>query len=156
MRTVAVEPSAATLRTCTSLIVGTICSAIALAEPTTRTTPLMASIGTSTCSCVPAGFTEVARTMRSPTLPDPSVTWNTTSVVASSPLPLSVMLWPALAVATPTLVGVPLAPLALMLVRPMPKAALVPPTVVTRTGPVAAPAGTVRLMPVALLKTSRP
>ena len=50
----------------------------------------------------------------------------------------------------------PLAPLAEMLLSEMPNAVEVPPMVLTRTGPVDAPAATVTLMPVPLVKTSGP
>ena len=81
---------------------------------------------------------------------------NTTSVLASSPLPLSVMVWPGLAEASAPFSGVPLAAVAPMLARLTPKAALVPPTVLTRIGPVGTPEGTVRLMAVLVLNTSSP
>ena len=133
---------------------GSTCSAKALAEPTTRTVPLTASLGTRTSAWVPAALTVLGRTICSPTAPLASMTWNTTSVVASSAVPCSVSVCPGLTAACAPLAGVPLAPAALMPAKPMPKAALVPPTVATRIGPVAAPLGTVRLM--AVLDALRP
>ena len=132
-------------------MVGRICSGTLLPAPTTRTLPVVAFSGTTTCTCVPAPLTALGRTICSPRLPALSVVWKTTSVLVSSPLPSNVMVWPALAAAVPALLGVPLLAVAVSPVRLMPNAALVPPTVLTRIGPVAAPTGTTRLMRVLLL-----
>ena len=145
--TTALEPSAATLCTCTSVTTGTICSAtlVPLVSPTRRTTPLTAFNGTLTWACVPAALTVVGRTTTSPRLPVESMVWNTTSRLVSKLVPLSVIAWPGLAEACAASAGLPLPALAPMLPRLRPKAALVPPTVLTRIGPLGAPSGTVTL-----------
>ena len=152
----ALEPSAATDSTCTSLIVGRICRPKEDAAPAMRTTPVSALMGTRTCISVPPAFTALGRTIRSPTVPAASVIWNTTSVLVSRPLPCSVMVCPGLAEACVPSAGTPLAALATRPVKPMPNTALVPPTVLTLIGPVGAPLGTVMLMRVLWPKTSSP
>ena len=67
--TCAVLPSPATLSICTSTIIGTICNMIAAALPSTRTSPLTALSGTTTCTSVPAALTALGRTITSSRLP---------------------------------------------------------------------------------------
>src|SRR3954470_17068663 len=95
-------------------------------------------------------------TMRSVTLPPGSTTRKTTSVLIDSPVPLSVMVCPGLADGTPPLAGVPEVAVAVMEVNVDPNAALVPPSVVTRYGPVAAVSGTAEVSTTVLLNASGP
>ena len=143
--TTAVLPSPDTDCTCTSVTVGTICSATLapLPSPTRRTLPVTASSGTFTCACVAEALTVAGRTMRSLRLPLASMVWKTMSRLVSKPAPVSVIVWPGLAEAPPP-AAVPAVAVALMPVRASPKAALVPPTVETRIGPVGTPSGTLR------------
>ena len=57
-----------------------------------------------------------------------------------------VMAWPGLAEGRAALAGVPVVAVAVTAVKAGPATSLVPPRVVTVTGPVGAPFGTVRLM----------
>ena len=137
-------------------MVGTTCSSAEPVAPTMRTAPLVALPGTTTCSDLPSAATVTGRATMSPTLPLLSRVAKTMSVEASKPLPDRVMVWPVLADAPAASAGAPLAALAVMPLSAMPKAALVPPAVDTRIGPVGMPAATVRFSRVPLEKTSSP
>src|SRR5438093_362923 len=137
--TLAVLPSPATEVTSRESRTGTICSRrwAPRASPTICTGPVTAaSRGTATVSSVPVGFTATGRTRRSLRLPLESMSGNSTSVVGSKPEPCSVMRWPGCAEGCEGSAGVPLGATATMPVKVRPKAALEPPGVRTRRGPV--------------------
>ena len=84
-------PSAATDSICTSLTTGTICSATAPADPSTRSVPLTAASGTVTVAWLPSPLTAVVATTASLRLPAASTVLKTTRVALPKPLPTSVI-----------------------------------------------------------------
>src|SRR5262249_53952728 len=129
---------------------GTTCSRTRASSrsPTTPTSPVTAtSLGTTTVARVPSADTATGRTTRSERVPEELTVGKTTSVEKSNPEPTSVMAWPGLAEAAAGSAGVPLAATDSTPVSVSPNATLVPPSVVTLTGPKPASVGTVTLSP---------
>ncbi len=115
-------------------------------SPTSLTAPLTASRGTTISAMPPSADTVVGSTTMSRKLPSASTVLNRMSIPERSPLPATVMVCPGLAEAAPGLAGAPDAAVADRPVRAVGNAALTPPTVATRIGPVGMPAEVARLM----------
>ena len=101
----------------TSLSVGTICSSTPASSRARRTRPVVALTGTTAVRVCPATSTLAGVTVTSERLPLSSSVVKTRVSVASRPVPLSVMLWPVLALARLALAAVPLAARAALPVR---------------------------------------
>ncbi len=97
---------------------GTICSrtpALRVVPVCTRTLPVVARSGTSTCRRVPASLMASGVARNSPAEPSMVRVANSTRVAASKLVPLSVTSWPTLADATAACAAVPSVASAVML-----------------------------------------
>ena len=86
--------------------VGTICNCTLAPLPSTLTSPVRASAGTTMLRLLPSALALPVR-VSVPSVPLSSIPWNCTSVLLLRPWPASTMVWPVTAEATAPSAGMP-------------------------------------------------